>query len=148
MCVMNISTLPMQKINTFFESYSRALELYDTKGMAFLYNIPCTMVSDDATTVFNDAGRLEGFFNTGIGFYRQFGIAIVRHEIWSRREWTGRIINVKVNWQYLDSLNNPIYNCDYQYVLKLDKNNQWKIVLSVSLNEKERLEEWKLKVRG
>ena len=106
------------------------------------------MVSDEATTIFNDAGRLEGFFNIGVGFYRQFGIATVRHEIWSRREWTDKIVNVKVNWQYLDSFKNPIYNCDYQYVLKKDKNNHWKIVLSVSLNEKERLEEWKAKGKG
>jgi hypothetical protein len=140
---MSIATLPMQQINHFFETYAIALERYDTKGMAYLYNIPCTMISDDATTMFNDAGKLEGFFNLGAGFYRQFGIAKVRHEIWNRRNWTDKIINVKVNWQYFDSLNIPIYNCDYQYVLKADKNNHWKIILSTSINEKERMEEWK-----
>jgi hypothetical protein len=132
----------MQNINTFFETYARALEHYDTKGMAFLYSIPCTMISDDITTLFNDLSKLEGFFNQGAGFYKQFGIAQARPEIWNRREWTGRIINVKVNWQYYDVFKNPIYNCDYHYVLKLDKNNVWKIVLSASVNEKERMEQW------
>ena len=132
----------MQNLNSFFETYAKALELYDTKGMAFLYHVPCTMLSDDATTNFGDAGKLEGFFNQGISFYRHFGIANVRHEIWSRRELTERIVSVKVNWQYMDAAKKPIYNCDYQYVLKLDKNNLWKIILSVSVNEKERMEEW------
>lgn len=133
----------MQRINDFFETYENALERYDTKGMAYLYNLPCTMISDDTTTVFNDPSRLEGFFNMGVGFYRQFGITRVRHEIWNRREWTDKIINVKVNWQYFNSANSPIYNCDYQYVLKLDKHGYWKIVLSAAINEKERMEEWK-----
>lgn len=133
----------MQQINHFFEIYAHALEQYDTKGMAYLYNIPCTMLSDDTTALFNDAGKLEGFFNQGATFYRQFGIAHVRHELWSRRMLTEKIANVKVNWQYLDAFKSPIYNCDYHYTLKLDKKDQWKIVLSVSVNEKERMEEWK-----
>jgi len=132
----------MQNVNIFFETYAKALEHYDTKGMAALYGIPCTMVSDDITSIFNDATKLEGFFNQGAGFYRQFGIAHVRHETWSRRNWTEKIINVKVNWQYFDVFKNPVYNCDYHYVLKLDKNNQWKIILSVSVNEKEKMEQW------
>ena len=133
----------MQQINHFFETYAQALEHYDTKGMAYLYNIPCTMLSDDTTAVFNDAGKLEGFFNQGSAFYRQFGIAHVRHEIWSRRHLTEKVVNVKVNWQYLDAFKSPIYSCDYHYVLKLDKKEQWKIILSVSVNEKERMEEWR-----
>jgi hypothetical protein len=133
----------MQQINDFFEKYAQSLEHYDTKGMAYLYNIPCTMLSDDTTAIFNDAGKLEGFFNQGISYYRQFGIVHVRHDIWNRRELTGKIMNVKVNWQYLDGNNKPIYNCDYHYVLKLDKKGLWKIILSVSVNEKERMEEWR-----
>ena len=138
----------MQQVNDFFETYAKALENYDTKGLAFLYNMPCTMLSDEATTSFNDAGRLEGFFNQGAGFYRQFGIAHVRHEVWSRRELTNRIMSVKVNWQYYDNYDKPIYNCDYHYVLKLDKNSHWKIVLSVSANEKERMEQWQVRLKN
>lgn len=140
---MSITTLPQQQINTFFENYAAALERFDTKGMAFLYNIPCTMISDDATTMFNDAGKLEGFFNMGTGFYKQFGINKVRPEIWNRRNLTDKIIAVKVNWHFYDSNNKPIYSCDYHYTLKLDKNNAWKIILSVAVNEKERMEEWR-----
>jgi hypothetical protein len=138
----------MQQVNDFFEIYAQALEHYDTKGLAFLYCTPCTMVSDEATTSFNDAGKLEGFFNQGAGFYKQFGIAHVRHEVWSKRELTGRIISVKVNWMYYDAAHSSIYNCDYHYVLKLDKADQWKIVLSVSVNEKERMEQWQIKLKS
>ena len=139
---------PMQQINDFFEIYARALENYDSKGMAFLYNIPCTMLSDDATSIFNDAGKLEGFFNQGTGFYRQFGIANVRPQVWSWLHLTAKVVNVKVKWQYLDVFKKLIYECDYHYVLKADKNNQWKIILSVSVNEKERMEEWKAKTKS
>ena len=135
----------MQQLVDFFETYAKALENYDTKGMAFLYNIPCTMLSDDATSFFNDAGKLEGFFNQGTGFYRQFGIANVEPHIWNKRPCTDRIVNVKVKWQYMDVFKKPIYDCDYHYTLKLDKNDRWKIILSVSVNEKEKMEEWKAK---
>ncbi len=135
----------MQQINDFFDTYARALELYDAKGMAFLYNIPCSMLSDDATSFFNDAGKLEGFFNQGSGFYRQFGIANVQPNVWSKRPYTDKIVSVKVNWQYMDVFRKPIYDCDYYYTLKLDKNNLWRIIQSVSVNERERMEEWKAK---
>lgn len=145
---MSISTHPMQQIYSFFETYAIALERYDTKGMAYLYNIPCTMISDDTTTMFNDAGKLEGFFNMGAGFYKQFGIARVRPEVWNRRDLSEKIVSVKVNWRYYDSKDSPIYDCDYHYILKLDKNNHWKIILSVSVNEKERMEEWRRKTKN
>jgi hypothetical protein len=140
---MKTSTQQPQSINDFFEAYARALESYDTKGMAFLYSMPCSLVSDDTTSPFNDTHKLEGFFNQGAIFYKQFGITYARPEVWNRREWTGKIMHVKVNWQYYDALKAPVYNCDYHYVIKLDKHNQWKIVLSVSVNEKKRVEEWK-----
>lgn len=138
----------MQKLNDFFENYASALERYDTKSLAYMYNIPCTMLSDEATTVFNDAGKLEGFFNQGASFYRQFGIAHVRHEIWMKRHLSDRIATVKVNWQFFDALNAPIYDCDYQYTMKLDKNNQWRIILSVSINEKRNMEEWQTRMKN
>ena len=138
----------MQNLNTFFENYATALERYDTKSLAFMYHIPCTMISDEATSVFNDAGKLEGFFNQAAAFYKQFGIAHVRHEIWTRRELTAKIVNVRVNWQFYDALNAPIYNCDYNYTMKKDKNCNWRIILSVSMNEKQRMEAWQQKVKS
>ncbi len=100
------------------------------------------MLSDDATSAFNDAGKLEGFFNQGTVYYRQFGIAHAEHEIWMKREISERITLVKVNWKYFDKDRKPMYNCDYHYTLRLDRNNHWKIILSVSVNEKERLKAW------
>ena len=135
----------MQSINDFFEDYAKALELYDAKGMANLYHMPCTMLSDDTTSIFNEPSKLEGFFNQGAGFYRQFGIANVLADVWSSRPFTERIVSVKVCWRYMDVFKKPIYDCDYFYTMKLDKNDVWKIVQSVSVNEKQRMEEWKEK---
>jgi hypothetical protein len=78
-----------------------------------------------------------------MSFYRQFGITHVRSDVWSRQDLTPRICKVKVFWQYFDAFKQPIYNCDYHYIMKLDKHNHWKIILSVSVNERERMEEWK-----
>ncbi len=132
----------MQQVNELFYVYADALERFDAKAMAFLYQPPCILLSDDATTVFNEYSKLEGFFNQGVSFYRQFGIANVKQEIWSKHNWTGKIVKVKVRWKYADINTTPIYNCDYEYVLKTDKNNHLKIVMSISLNEREKMEEW------
>lgn len=140
---MNNTAAKVQSVNDFFEIYANALVQHNTKGMAYLHHVPCTMLSDDTTTLFNDISKLEGFFNQGMAFYRQFGIAHVRADVWSRHELTPRICKVKVHWHYSDAFKQPIYSCDYHYVLKLDKYNNWKIMLSVSVNEKERMEEWK-----
>ena len=140
---MNSLSTPVQNINDFFEIYANALEQHDTKGMTFLHNIPCTMLSDDTTTLFNDASKIEGFFNQGMSFYRQFGIAHARADVRSWYHLTPRIVTVKVNWIYADALKQLVYSCDYHYIMKLDKRNTWKIIQSVSVNEKERMEEWR-----
>ena len=77
-----------------------------------------------------------------MSFYKQFGIAHIRPDIWSKRGWTDRIVKVKLNWQYFDAGNKPAYNCDYNYILKLDKHDNWKIEVAVSMNEKQNMEEW------
>ncbi len=140
---MNTPAAIIQNINDFFDIYAQTLESHNAKGMAYLHQIPTTMLADDAYTIFSDASKLEGFFNQGISFYRQLGITFIRAEVWTKTDVTSRIANAKVTWKYNDALQQPVYSCDYQYVLKLDKNNQWRIILSVSVNEKERMEEWK-----
>jgi hypothetical protein len=131
-----------EHINSFFESYAKALEAFDSKAIAQHYSIPCTFLSNEAATAFTDFSALEGLFIKGMGFYKQFGIAHARPEVWSKRPWTDRIAKVKLEWKYYDTNNKPIYNCDYHYILRLDKNDSWKIEMAVSVNEKERMEEW------
>lgn len=130
------------QINEFFEGYADALERFDTKRMSLHYSIPCTFISDDSSNLFTEASKLEGLFNQGTGFYKQFGIAHARPEIWSKRPISDRVAQVKLRWQYYDALNQPIYNCDFLYILKLDKNSQWRIEMSVSINEKENMDKW------
>ena len=139
---MSTQAKEIQKPNTFFETYADAMENFDTKLMAMHYALPCSFISDEATQVFTEASKLEGLFNQGMSFYKQFGIAHIRPDIWSKRSWTGRIVKVKLNWQYFDTKNQPAYNCDYNYILKLDKHDKWKIEVAVAINEKQRMEEW------
>jgi hypothetical protein len=133
---------PFIKINDFFDTYAHALEQFDTKHMASHYHIPCTFLSDEASTIFTEASKLEGLFNQGTAFYKQFGFAHSRPEVLSKRFWTEKIAKVKVNWRYFDKDNHPIYSCDYMYILRPDKAGDWKIEISVAINEKERMEEW------
>lgn len=139
-----MSETVLHQVSEFFDSYARALESFDTKAMAQHYVLPCLFMSDESSTVFTEASKLEGLFNQGTGFYKQFGIAHARPEVWSKRAWTDKIIKCKVNWQYFDADNQPIYDCDYQYILKVDKQDRLKIEVSVSVNEKEKMQEWQL----
>jgi hypothetical protein len=140
------TTLPPQyTINNFFETYAQALEQHNTKLMANHYHLPCTMMADDATTIFNEASRLEGLFNQAVLFYKHFGIVYMRPDIRSKHLLTDKIAQVKIYWAYMDSNKNLTYNCNYHYIIRLTKDNKWKIVLSVSVDEKEKMEEWKQK---
>ncbi|MGN6568919.1 MAG: hypothetical protein ACTHJ0_13245 [Flavipsychrobacter sp.] len=132
----------LNRVNDFFESYARAYETFDTKLMAYLHNIPCTLLDDDATNIYAEASRLEGLFNQGAHFYKQHGILHARADVWNVQTITDKVAKVKVNWKYFDADKKPVYDCDYHYILKLDKHDQPKIILSISVNEKERMEAW------
>ncbi len=136
---------PIKQLNTFFDQFALALENYDTKTMAHLYEMPCTLLSDDATTVFTEPVKLEGFFNRGASVYKQVGVYKVRAEIWNRQIWTQKMLMVKMKWRYANQLGEEIYTCDYNYIMKQDREGNLKIVMSVSLNEKEQMEEWQKK---
>jgi hypothetical protein len=138
-----MDTAIFHSINAFFEQYGKALENYDTKHLSLRYAIPCIMLSDDSATTFTESSKLEGLFNQGANFYKQFGIVHARPEVWSKRPVSEKIAHAKVNWQYYNEQNQPVYNCDYFYILRYDKSNKWKIEMSVSINEKERMDEWK-----
>ena len=131
----------IESANELFAHFADALSRLDTKTMAYLYAMPCTLLSDDSTTVFSEPAKLEGFFNRGAAVYRQLGVAQVRCDIWSRQAWTDKMALVKVKWHYLDKSGNGIYSCDYQYIIKLNQENRPGIVMSVSINEKERMAE-------
>ncbi len=142
---MPVTTNPKERVSRFFESYSHALENFDSKLMTMHFMLPATMISDDNTTVFTEASVLEGMFNQAIGFYKQNGILHARPEVWSKHAVTERIMKVKVNWQYFDAQNKPLYNCDDHYILRLDKHDEWKIQVLISVNEKQHMEEWMAK---
>jgi hypothetical protein len=139
-----INGMSESSVINFFDTYAKALEQRDSKVLVSLHFLPCIMLSDDAQSTFSDVSKLEGFFNQGLLFYRQFGIETVRANLWSRVPLTEKIQRVKVNWQYFDKNMVPVYFCDYHYVIRLDKANHWRITLSVSINERERMEEWRM----
>ena len=118
------------------------MEQYDTKGLAWHYLLPCTLLDDEHQTIFNEASKLEGFFNQGAAFYKQYGIAQTLPTVWTKRAWSDKVAQTHVSWQYYDAKGKALYSCDYQYVLKLDKEGDWKIVLSHAINEKQRMEDW------
>ena len=133
---------PQQLLNTHFDTYATALTNYDTKGMAHHFAIPCTFLSAEKATAFNESSKLEGMFNQGIGFYKQCGITLAEAEIRNKRMVTENIAHVKVRWNYFNSSKELLYNCDYEYVLKLAKNNRWEIEMAISINEKQQMETW------
>jgi len=137
---MSLSIL--NRVNDFFESYAKAFEHFDTKLMAYLHNMPCTLLYDDTISMYTDASKLEGLFNQGVHFYKQHSIIHARAEVWNMQAWTDNTVKVKVNWMYFDANKKSVYTCDYHYVLKLDKHDHLKIVLSVSVNERERIDAW------
>jgi hypothetical protein len=142
---MSRNLTELSNINSFFEAYGRALESADTKMMVMHYSLPCLFLSDDSSSAFNDANKLEALFNQATLFYKQFGIVHARPDVWTKRSITNKIVKVKVNWQYYNADNQPVYNCDYEYVLKPDKKGKWKIELSIDINEKERMQQWQEK---
>lgn len=139
--------VPLTQLNGFFEYLADALERSDAKTMAHLYLMPCTLLSDDVTLVFTEPAKLEGFFSRGAALYKQMGVARVQAELWNRQNWTEKMTLAKVKWKYTDKQAKDIYSCDYNYVLKCDKDGCQRILMSVSLNEKERMEIWQKQMR-
>lgn len=131
-----------QQINDFFDDYSSALAGMNTKRMAYLHSMPCSFITNDVVTTFTDPSKLEGLFNQGAVFYKQFGLTYAQPQLYSKHFLTECIVMVKIVWQYFDENHNLIYDCDYQYTLRKDKDELWKIVVTISVNEKERMKAW------
>lgn len=126
-------------INDLFEAYAEAFEKQDAKGMAQLYSIPCTLMSDDASSVYSEEAKLEGLIGQGKRFYKKHGITHAVPDVRHKYVFTNKIAQVKVNWVYYNKENEPVYDCDYQYIARLQANKEWKIEVAVSINEHERI---------
>ncbi len=140
--VMDNKVSELQHLSSFFDAYAQAMQAMDTRMMTHFYDYPCMMISAEKGTAFNDATRLEGLFNQGIGFYKQFGVKEIRAEIWTKQQWSEGLANVKVLWQYRDSDGRLLYDCHYVYTMRKDKNGHWKIQVVLSVDEKEKMERW------
>lgn len=137
-----MSSNPSRQINDLFESYANALEAFDTKRMSVHYHLPSTFLSDEASEIYSEMVKLEGLLRQGTSFYKQSGIAYARPEIRNKHFWTERIAEVKVRWHYSDKKQMPVYQCDYYYLVRMDKNGDWKIEVSVAVDEKEQIVRW------
>ncbi|OSZ78593.1 hypothetical protein CAP35_10180 [Chitinophagaceae bacterium IBVUCB1] len=131
-----------QLINGHFDTYAAAITNYDTKGMGHHFAVPCTFLSAEKTTTFSEASKLEGLFNQGIGFYKQFGITKAVADVRHKRLVAANIAHVKLRWLYYNTHNTLLYHCDYEYILKANKHNRWEIEMAISINEKEQMEAW------
>jgi len=139
---MSLNNYPISSVNDLFDSYSAAFELFDAKTLAFHYHLPCYFVTDEAETIFTEESKLEGMFNKAKHFFRKYGIEKMEPEIWNKRALTNLITEVKVIWHYKNAAKETLYSCDYNYVLKLNEQKEQKILTSISINEKLRMETW------
>lgn len=127
-------------IQSFFDSYARAVKEFNTKALVQHYAMPCLITSDDAHAAFTEFSRLEGIINQGFYFYRQHGITHVVPELRSKLRISDHIAQVKVRWVYYNQANRPVYDCDYHYLLHFAKDGHWQIQAAVSVNEKDKMQ--------
>ena len=139
---MSLNNHPISSVNDLFDSYSAAFELLEAKTLAFHYHLPCYFITDEAETVFTEQSKLEGMFNQAKHFFRKYHIEKMEPEIWNKRALTSLITEVKVIWHYKNANGTLLYSCDYHYILKLTEQKEQKIVTSISLNEKARMDAW------
>lgn len=135
---------PLHLINDFFDEYAAALESFNAKFIMQYYELPCTFISDNNNTVYTDALLLESFLIHGIAFYKIHGIIFSKPEVWTKVMWTDEMTIVKVKWNYSDNNLQPLYSCDYQYLLRWQPDNKWKIAVAISINEQKNLDTWML----
>lgn len=127
------------EINELFDYYATALEKNDAKAMALLYALPCTFLSDEGSSIYSELAPLEGSISQGRRFYKKYGIVAAQPDVRNKYPITDKITRVKVNWRYVNKDQKEVYNCDYEYILKLHLDGTWKIEMAISLNEKQQL---------
>lgn len=127
-------------INDLFDAYAEVFNKQDAKGMAQLYTMPCTLMSDEASSVYSEEAKLEGLIGQGKRFYKKHGITHAIPDVRHKNVFSAKIVQVKVNWIYYNKDNKPVYDCDYQYIIRKQANKDWKIEVAVSINEQERID--------
>jgi hypothetical protein len=139
---MDTRTRDLTNINDFFDAYAAAMEQHDTKLMTRFYDIPCTMLADEQSSIFTEINKLEGLFNQAMVSYTQLGIRHFNAELRNRRQISDRLYDVTILWHYRDAHDQLVYSCRYHYILRTDKQHHWKIQVAVSVDEKQQLDRW------
>ncbi len=137
---MQEKRLALYRINDFFDQYAQAVENHDSKYLANCHALPCSFIADDSSLVYTTATKLEGLINNSKRFYSVHNITQAVPDIRSKREITERIVEVSMKWTYLSQKEKPVYDCDYRYILKLNDEDEWKIEVAISINEKEKIQ--------
>ena len=138
---MQEKSRPIYRINDFFELYAKAVENHDSKFLTNCHSLPCTFIADDSSLAYTSAAKLEGLINNSKRFYSVHGIVSAIPDIRSKRFITDRIVQVSMTWKYFNAKNKPVYDCDYQYLLKLNEYDEWKIEVAISINEQEKIKQ-------
>ncbi|MCB9065733.1 MAG: hypothetical protein H6551_11405 [Chitinophagales bacterium] len=129
------------RINDLFEYYANGVQKGDVKQIANCYALPCTILSDNLSAVYTTAAKLESVISQGKRFYKQVGIASVFADVLNKQQVTERIYRVKVHWQYYTATGNPVYDCDYYYLVRLNSEDNWKIEVAISIDEQDKVAE-------
>lgn len=132
----------LSELHEYFETYAGCIATGDARGIAHLFALPCMMASDDKSTAFTDANTIEALFLQGFSFLRKHGVVGALPDVRSRKAITSRIIQCNLTWKYHDIQNTVLYSCDYIYTLHHFPKEGWKIESALSINEKERMNEW------
>lgn len=129
-----------EQLKPFFDKYGVALENYDAGAATGFYGYPCFMISDDFAGSLATSDELNMALTQAQEFYRQFDLTHVSYQIVKIEEVTGKLVRVRITWNYYDSKDSLIMDTDYVYLLRKEAGT-FKIYVVIPFNEQQKLQE-------
>ena len=128
------------QLEEYLRRYEEAMGAYDAEGLAALWGMPGTVLTDDFAGSLDSRAALAAALSQAHEFYRGLGLARVTHTLIEQADLTDRITRVRLRWHFHDADAELLTDSDYEYLLRLDDDGVHAYV-GVSIDERQKIAE-------
>lgn len=116
-------------LKSFFENNLNLYNASNAKGIAALYDYPCSIIKETEKIIIPDPETAEVFFESILGIYSHFHLTKVDFHILQTMALSSNIVAVNVKWFFYKIDASSAMEFQTSYILQ--KQEDWKVLMSI-----------------
>jgi hypothetical protein len=122
------------QIKSMLERYGIALSTGDIPGIAYCWEVPALVLSDEGAIAVSAIEGVEEFFRQAVGWYQSQGLTLTKPELERVDKLSEKLASVDVCWPGFDADGNEKYSERSHYIISLGKDEQVRIRVALTRN--------------